>query len=97
VPDEAIVTDQTRRTVFVVGQDGKAVMRNVVTGPLVEGLRVVKVGIGPNDLVVLDGLTRLQPGTPVKTHPTPIQPRAANDAPTSAPVETPQSLEATVR
>jgi RND family efflux transporter MFP subunit len=97
VPDEAIVTDQTRRTVFVVGQDNKVAIRDVVTGPLVEGLRVIKSGIGPNDLVVLDGLTRLQPGAPVKTHLTPIQPRAADDAPTSVSAESPPSLEATVR
>jgi RND family efflux transporter MFP subunit len=97
VPDEAIVTDQTRRTVFVVGRDGKAAIRNVETGPLVEGLRVIKTGIGPDDLVVLDGLARLRSGAAVKTHLTPIRPRAADDAPRSAPVETPQSLEATVR
>jgi RND family efflux transporter MFP subunit len=97
IPDEAIVTDQTRRTVFVVGRDGKTAIRNVETGPLVEGLRVIKTGIGPDDLVVLDGLARLRPGTPVKTHLTPIRPRATDDAPSSSPVETPQSLEATVK
>ena len=97
IPDEAIVTDQTRRTVFVVGRDGKVAMRNVATGPLVEGLRVIKTGIGPDDLVVLDGLARLGPGAPVRTHLSPIQPRAADDAPRSTPIETPQSLEATVR
>lgn len=97
IPDEAIVTDQTRRTVFVVGRDGKAAIRNVETGPLVEGLRVIKTGIGPDDLVVLDGLARLRPGAPVKTHLTPIRPRATDDAPRSSPIETPQSLEATVR
>jgi len=97
IPDEAIVTDQTRRTVFVVGADGKVAVRNVDTGPLVEGLRVIKTGIGPSDQVVLDGLARLQPGAAVRTHATPIQPRAADDSPTSVPVDTPQSLEATVR
>jgi RND family efflux transporter MFP subunit len=97
IPDEAIVTDQTRRTVFVVGRDGRVAMRNVETGPLVEGLRVIKTGVGPGDQVVLDGLARLRPGAPVRTHLVPIQPRAADDAPRSAPVETPPSLEATVR
>ena len=97
IPDEAIVTDQTRRTVFVVGRDGKVGIRNVETGPLVEGLRVVKSGVGPTDLVVLDGLARLQPGASVRTHLSPIQPRASDDAPASTPVETPQSREATAR
>jgi RND family efflux transporter MFP subunit len=97
IPDEAIVTDQTRRTVFVVGKDGKAAVRNVETGPLVEGLRVIKTGLGADDWVVLDGLARLRPGAVVRTHPAPIQPRAADDAPRSTQVETPQSLEATVK
>jgi RND family efflux transporter MFP subunit len=97
IPDEAIVTDQTRRTVFVAGRDGKAAIRNVETGPLVEGLRVIKAGLGPDDSVVLDGLARLRPGMPVKTHLSPIQPRAADDAPHSTPVEAQPSLEATVR
>jgi RND family efflux transporter MFP subunit len=97
IPDEAIVTDQARRTVFVVGPDGKVVVRNVETGPLVMGLRVIKRGIGPEDEVVLDGLARLKPGAAVKTHATPIHPRAADDAPTAATIETPPALEATVR
>ncbi len=97
IPDEAIVTDQTRRTVYVVGKDGKAAMRSVETGPLVEGLRVVKSGVGPNDLVVLDGLARLKPGAPVRTHMAPIQPRAADDAPGSGLLNAPPPVEATVR
>lgn len=97
VPDEAIVTDQTRRLVYVVGADGKAATRNVETGPVVEGLRVVKNGIAPRDRVVLDGLARLQPGTPVKVKLTQIKPRAANDAPVSQPISAPQPAEATAR
>jgi len=97
VPDEAIVTDQTRRFVYVIAKDGKAAVRNVETGPLVEGLRVVKAGLTPADQVVLDGLARLQPGAPVQTRLTRIQPRAANDAPTSRPIEVPQASQATAR
>ena len=97
IPDEAIVTDQARRTVFVVGPDDKVAVRNVVTGPLVTGLRVIKSGLRPDDEVVLDGLARLKPGASVKTHASPIRPRAADDAPTAAVIETPQSLEAIAR
>jgi RND family efflux transporter MFP subunit len=97
IPDEAIVTDQARRTVFVVGPGGKVAIRNVETGPLVMGLRVIKSGLRPDDDVVLDGLARLKPGASVKTHAAPIRPRAADDAPTAAVVETPQALEAIVQ
>jgi RND family efflux transporter MFP subunit len=95
VPDEAISTDQTRKTVFVVGSDGKTAQRNVETGPLVEGLRVVKTGIGPKDRVVIDGLTQLQPGTPVNAKLVKITPRAADTAPVSTPVAAPPPSEAT--
>ncbi len=96
-PDEAIVTDQTRRFVYVVGQDNKVAVRNVETGPLVEGLRVIKTGLTPRDLVVLDGLARLQPGAPVQLRLTQIKPRAADDAPGSPAIQAPQSFEATTR
>lgn len=97
IPDESIVTDQTRRLVYIVGQDGKTAVRNIETGPLVEGLRVVRAGLAPSERVVLDGLARLQPGTPVKVRLTQIKPRAADDAPVATPVTTPVAAEATAR
>lgn len=97
IPDEAIITDQTRRLVYVTGKDGKLATRNVETGPLVEGLRVVKAGLDPRDQVVLDGLARLQPGAPVRAKHVQIKPRAKNDAPVAAPIEAPQAASATER
>jgi RND family efflux transporter MFP subunit len=97
IPDEAIVTDQTRRFVYVIGRDGKAAIRNVETGPLVVGLRVIRTGLTPGDLVVLDGLTRLQPGMAVKQRQTEISPRAADDAPSAQPLQAPASFEATTK
>ncbi len=94
VPDEAIITDQTRKLVYVVGQDGKVAPRPVVTGPPVEGLRVVKEGIAPTDRVVINGLTRLQPGMPVKATMTVLKPRANNTAPVSSPLTAPPAAEA---
>ena len=95
IPDESIVTDQTRRFVYVVGSDGKTVQRPVETGPLVEGLRVVRAGLAPTERVVLDGLVRLQPGMPVKARLVQITPRAANTAPTATPLSAPAASEAT--
>jgi RND family efflux transporter MFP subunit len=97
VPDEAVVTDQTRRLVYVVGRDGKVAPRLVETGPMVEGLRVIRTGLAPTDRVVLDGLARLQPGTAVKPKLTAIKPRAADDAPVATPITTPPPAEATAR
>lgn len=97
IPDEAIVTDQTRRLVYVLGKDGKATTHEVVTGPLVEGLRVVKTGLGPRDEVVLDGLARVQPGAPIRAKHIQIRPRTKDDAPGAAIIEAPQSASATER
>jgi RND family efflux transporter MFP subunit len=97
VPDEAIVTDQTRRFVYVIGKDGKTVQRIVETGPLVEGLRVVKAGLVPGEKVVIDGLARLQPGMDVDAKVVPLKPRAAADSPASSALKAPAAAEATAK
>jgi RND family efflux transporter MFP subunit len=95
IPDEAIVTDQTRRLVYVTGPGGKVAVRNIETGPLVQGLRVVKAGLQSRDQVVLDGLARLQPGTKVRVKLIQVRPRAKDDAPDSAQIQEPQAATAT--
>ena len=65
VPAASIVPDQSRQTVLVVNADGTVAPRNVTTGGLHEGLRIVKNGIGPNDRVIIDGLMGAQPGAKV--------------------------------
>ena len=95
VPDEAIITDQTRKLVYVVGKDGKASPRPVETGPQVEGLRVIKTGLTPTDEVVIEGITTLQPGAAVKAKKVVMKPQAANTSPTSQPDTAPPPSEAT--
>ncbi len=97
VPDEAIVADQSRKIAYVLTRDGKAAQRPVETGPLVEGLRVVRAGLAPTDLVLIDGLARIQPGAPVKAHRTVIRARAADTAPVAATLTVPPSSEASTR
>jgi RND family efflux transporter MFP subunit len=95
VPDEAIITDQTRKLVYVVGGDGKVAPRPVETGPQVEGLRVVRTGLLAKEHVVIEGITTLQPGMAVKQNMTVMKPRAANDAPQSLPATAPPASDAT--
>jgi RND family efflux transporter MFP subunit len=97
IPDEAIVTDQTRRLVYVAEEDGKIAARIVETGPLVVGLRVVRTGLMATDKVVLDGLARLQPGARVDAALVKLEPRAEDTSPTSSPLSAPPSTEATPR
>ena len=65
VSDEAIGTDQTNKFVYVVTDDGTVSRRNVALGPLYEGLRVVREGVGPQEWVIVRGLQRARPGSKV--------------------------------
>lgn len=64
IPDEAVTVDQASRVVFVV-KDGKAELRNVTLGPIVDGLRVVREGLSADDVVVTSGLQRIRGGQQV--------------------------------
>jgi len=65
VKDSAIGTDQSRRFVYVVTPQNTVEYRTVELGALVDGLRVVRSGLEPGDDVVVNGLQRVRPGTPV--------------------------------
>jgi len=95
VPDEAIVTDQTRRLIYVVNRENKAVSRLVELGATVEGLRIIRAGLAPTDLVILDGLGRVRPGAPVSPKPAQIRPRPETQAAPTAPLQEPASGQAT--
>jgi RND family efflux transporter MFP subunit len=95
IPDETIVTDQSRKLVYVMGPDGAVAQRVIETGPEIMGLRAVRDGLGPHDLVVLDGLAQLQPGMKVDARQVPIKPRSADAGPTSQRVTVPLSSAAT--
>lgn len=68
IPDEAIGTEQVRKYVLVVRDKdgGKVAERQYVTlGPTSDGLRVVREGLTPNDVVVINGIMKARPGAPV--------------------------------
>jgi RND family efflux transporter MFP subunit len=95
VPDEAIVTDQERKTVFVLGADNKAVQRVVETGPKILGLRAIRDGLAPTDRVIVDGVAQLQPGAVVTPKQTQIKPVNDDAGPSQPSVTVPQSASAT--
>lgn len=65
VPDQAVVADQTRQVVYVVGADGTVVQRVVEPGPLFNGLRILRSGIAPGDRIIIEGVQRARPGQKV--------------------------------
>ncbi len=84
VPDAAIQTDQARKLVLVVGKDGSVAAKPVTLGPVLDGLRIIRSGITPQDRVVISGTQMAAPGARVNTTQGRIAPVAAPSAPSVA-------------
>src|SRR5439155_14864485 len=65
IQDRAVGTDLDKRYVYVVAAGGTIEYRTVQLGPIVDGLRVVRSGLKPSDVVVINGLQRVRPGVHV--------------------------------
>jgi multidrug efflux system membrane fusion protein len=65
VPNEAILSGQQGSYVFVVDPRNTAQMRTVATGLIVGDMTVVTQGLADNERVVIDGQSRLNPGSRV--------------------------------
>ncbi|MFC3660376.1 efflux RND transporter periplasmic adaptor subunit [Luteimonas notoginsengisoli] len=66
IDDKAVLTDQDRKYVYVLGADNKAVRKDVQLGRMIDGLRVVESGLGPKDKVIVHGVQKVfMPGMPV--------------------------------
>lgn len=65
LPDDAILSDQTRKVVMTVGPDNKVAPKVVELGQINGGLRVIRSGLTPEDKVIVNGLMRARPGAQV--------------------------------
>ena len=65
INDSSVGTDQSVKYVFVVGADNKVQYRPVKLGPVVDGLRVVREGLSAGETIVVNGLQRVRPGSPI--------------------------------
>jgi multidrug efflux system membrane fusion protein len=72
ISDRAIGTDQSKKFVLVVEGGQKLAYREVKLGPVVEGLRVVREGLAPGEVIVVNGLQRVRPGMQVAPVATPM-------------------------
>jgi len=93
VPDAAVQTDQARKVVLVADKAGNVTPHPVVTGPLIDGLRVIRSGLAPTDRVVISGTQMVMPGVKVQIRQGKITPQAVAAAPGT--VSVPLSGEAT--
>jgi membrane fusion protein, multidrug efflux system len=83
INDRAVLTDQDRKYVYVVGADNLAQRRDVVLGARADGLRIVKSGVAAGDRVVVNGVRKIFfPGMPVA--PTLVPMDRPDEAPAAA-------------
>jgi len=74
IPDGAIVTDQSRKVVMTVKDDGTVEPKVVRPGPMTDdGLRIIRSGLAPTDRVIINGLVRARPGAKVTPQPGKIE------------------------
>jgi RND family efflux transporter MFP subunit len=66
VADRAIGSDQGQSFLYVVDGQNIARLRQITVGQLADGLRVVKTGLKPDDVVVINGIIKVRPDSPVK-------------------------------
>jgi multidrug efflux system membrane fusion protein len=59
VDEKAVLTDQDRKFVYVLGPKNEALRRDVVLGRSVEGLRVVESGLAAEDRVIVHGVQKV--------------------------------------
>jgi membrane fusion protein (multidrug efflux system) len=81
LPQRAILDQQGQNYVWIVDAEGKAQQREVHMGLRVGGDWQVQQGLKPGEVVIVDGVQRLKPGTPVKA--TPLAIPAPLTAPTT--------------
>ncbi len=82
VADRAIGTDQSKRFVLVIGEGNKAEYREVRIGRLAEGgLRVIESGLKAGETIVVNGLQRVRPGTPVTPQTVPMEAQTTGGRP----------------
>jgi multidrug efflux system membrane fusion protein len=79
VPDEALLSDQGKKYVFVVNDNDEVVYRPVTLGQETKGLRVIKEGVSAGERVIITGMQRVRQGAKVqvKVQPPPKPPGSA--------------------
>lgn len=68
IPDTAIQADQTQKYVWVESEEGTAERRDIVAGPIVNGLRVVRTGLTGQERLIVSGTQFVQQGSKLAAH-----------------------------
>ncbi len=79
VSDRAIGTDQDQSFVYVLDNKNIARLRHITTGQLADGLRVVKSGVQADDVLIINGIIKVRPDSPVKPQQGTMEQFTSND------------------
>ncbi len=82
IDDRAVNTDQSQKYVLVLGANNTVDYRRVQLGRIIDGLRVVRDGLKPDDVIIVNGVQRVHPGVTVT--PQKVAMGATSDAPAVA-------------
>lgn len=74
IPDVAVQADQAGRFVYVVGADNKVERRGVTLGANYGRLASIETGLTGSELVIVNGVQRARPGSPVNPTQTKVEP-----------------------
>lgn len=59
VDEKSVLTDQDRKYVYVLGPHNVAVRKDIELGRRVDGLRIVRAGLAPGDIVIVQGVQKV--------------------------------------
>jgi RND family efflux transporter MFP subunit len=62
IDDRAVNTDQSQKYVLLLAAGNKMEYRRVKLGRVIDGLRIVREGLKPGDVIVVSGAQRVHPG-----------------------------------
>jgi RND family efflux transporter MFP subunit len=65
IPETAVVAAGPAKTALVVAANGTVESKILDVGPVVNGMRVVRSGLGAEDRVIVNGVQRAMPGAVV--------------------------------
>lgn len=69
IPQRAVTELMYKKFVYVLGDDNKVSMREVVLGPRIGRLWLVESGLEGNETVVVEGINKIKQGSEVKPEP----------------------------
>lgn len=83
IEERAIGTDQDKRFVLTVDDQGRAAYRQVSLGASRGRLRIVTAGLEPGERIVVNGLQRVRPGDVIAPNLVSMETRPADASPTA--------------